>query len=113
MTEFKLTSRFVHPESLHDPKPERVKILEEGAKLTAGERDAEYGPPIVNLTCAGELKAVLRKHMRRDICHGEMEALDQICTKLGRIVTGPVVKRDNYVDGGTYFSIAGEIALSK
>lgn len=94
------------------PKPERAKILEEGASLIAGKRDEEYGAPSVNLACAGELKAVLRKHMQRDISPAEMEALDQVCTKLGRIVTGRVAKRDSYVDMAGYAGLAGEIALS-
>ncbi len=94
-------------------QPVRVELLLEGAALTNGDRDADYGPPAINLACAGELKAVMRKHMRRDISPAEMEALDQVCTKLGRVLTGPKPKRDTYVDGATYFSIAGEIALGE
>ncbi|CDZ55038.1 DUF6378 domain-containing protein [Neorhizobium galegae] len=92
--------------------PVRVSILNEGAKLTDGGRDVEYGPPAINLACAGELKAVIRKYMRRDIAPGELEAIDQVCTKLGRVATGLQPKRDTYVDGATYFAIAGEIALA-
>lgn len=92
--------------------PLRVQILNEGAALTNGDRDADYGPPAINLACAGELKAVLRKYMKRRISPGELEALDQVCTKLGRAVTGPKAKRDTFVDGATYFAIAGEIALT-
>lgn len=96
----------------HDDTPERVKILAEGSALTNGNRDAEYGPPAVNLACAGELKAVFRKHATRNISPGEMEAIDQVLTKLGRLATGSFPKRDTYVDGATYFAIAGEIGLS-
>jgi len=95
-----------------EAQPVRVQILNEGAQLTNGSRDAEYGPPAVNLACAGELKAVIRKYMKRDIAPGELEAIDQVCTKLGRVATGVKPKRDTYVDGATYFAIAGEIALS-
>lgn len=94
------------------PKPERVKILEEGAKLTSGERDAEYGPPIINMAAAGELKAVFRKHIRRNISAAELEAIDMALTKLGRIATGPAPKKDSFTDCATYIAIAGEIALS-
>lgn len=94
------------------PVPERVAILNDGAALTNGDRDAEYGPPAVNMAAAGELKAVFRKHLRRDISAAELEALDLVFTKLGRIATGKP-KRDTYVDGATYFAIAGEIALSE
>jgi hypothetical protein len=92
--------------------PERVQILNEGARLTNGNRDIEYGPPSINLAAAGELKAVFRKHLRRAISPGEAEAIDQVLTKIGRVATGTEPKRDTYVDGATYFAIAGEIALS-
>lgn len=91
--------------------PVRVDILHEGAMLTNGNRDVEYGPPAINLAAAGELKAVFRKHLRREISPGEMEAIDQVLTKIGRVATGRNPKRDTYVDGATYFAIAGEIAL--
>ncbi len=88
--------------------PTRVQILQEGAELTNGQRDAAYGPPIINLTAAGALKDTFRRHMRRPMSVGELEAIDQVLTKLGRIATGSY-RRDNYVDGATYFAIAGEI----
>jgi hypothetical protein len=34
-----------------------------------------------------------------------------VLTKMSRVVTGPKVKGDTYVDGAVYFSIAGEMAL--
>lgn len=91
--------------------PERVKILEDAADITSGDREAEYGPPAFNLQCAGELKLLLRKHARRELTAGEWEAIDLAMTKLGRIVTGPKPKRDTYVDAACYLAIAGEIAL--
>lgn len=91
--------------------PMRVQILEEGARLTNGNRNVSYGSPKVNLAAAGELKAVFRKHMIRDISPGELEAIDMVLTKLGRAATGAAPVRDTYVDGATYFAIAGEIAL--
>lgn len=90
----------------------RVQILEEGAKLTSGDRDVSYGPPAVNLSCAGELKTVFRKWAQTagvSISAGEQEALDQVMTKLARRATG-TAKRDTYVDGATYFAIAGELS---
>jgi hypothetical protein len=91
--------------------PLRVEMLSEGIKLTAGDRDEEYGDPRRNMTCAGELKATIRKYMVRDITPAELEALDMVLTKMSRVVTGPKVKGDTYVDGAVYFSIAGEMAL--
>lgn len=90
----------------------RVAILQEGARLTSGDRDADYGPPAVNMAAAGELKAVFRKHLRRDMSLAELEAIDMALTKLGRIATGPKPKRDNYTDCATYVAISGEIALA-
>lgn len=95
----------------YDLPPERVKILHEGATITHGPRDAEYGPPAVNMACAGALKKALREHMTRDISPAELEAIDLALTKIGRLATG-TPKRDTYVDAATYLAIAGEIGLS-
>ncbi|MFK3857780.1 DUF6378 domain-containing protein [Agrobacterium pusense] len=93
--------------------PVRVAILHEGAELTNGSRDAEYGPPSLNMAAAGELKQVFRKHLNRNITPGELEAVELALTKLGRIATGAKPKRDTYVDCATYIAIAGEIALAQ
>lgn len=89
----------------------RVQILHEGAQLTSGDRDAEYGPPAINMAAAGELKAVFRKHLCRDMSLAELEAIEMALTKLGRIATGKP-KRDTYVDAATYIAIAGEIGTA-
>lgn len=94
-----------------DATPLRVQILNSGAELTHGQRDAEYGPPAVNMAAAGALKKAFRAHMTRDIDPAELEAIDMVLTKLGRLATG-TPKLDTYVDGSTYFAIAGEIALT-
>lgn len=93
------------------PLPERCRILNDGAALTNGDRDDEYGPPVNNMSCAGELKAVFRKWLARDISPGELEALDMALTKLSRLACGKP-KRDTYVDAATYIAIAGEVALA-
>jgi hypothetical protein len=98
--------------ALRPGTPERVKILNEGAALTNGDRDKEYGPPALNMGAAGALKTALRKHMTRKICEAELEALDNALTKIGRLATGPRPKRDTYVDAAVYLAIAGEIALA-
>lgn len=91
-------------------KPERVLALEEAARLTDGDRNADYGPPVVNLAASGDLKATMRRHMVRDLSTAELEALDMVLTKIGRIITGPKPKRDNYIDGAAYMAIAWEAA---
>lgn len=93
-----------------DSLPIRVQILREGERLTSGDRNVEYGPPAINLSAAGALKRVLREHITRDISPAELEALDMVLTKMGRVITG-TPKPDTYVDGATYFAIAGEIAI--
>ena len=93
-------------------KPERVLVLEEAARLTSGARDATYGPPIVNLSASGELKAVMRAHLVRDLSFAEIEALDMVLTKIGRIITGPEPHRDSYVDAAAYIAIAWEAAAA-
>jgi hypothetical protein len=95
-----------------DSRPERVKILADGATLTNGDRDDEYGPPFNNMTCAGELKAAFRKWLARDIRPGELEAIDMALTKISRLACGKP-KRDTYVDAATYMAIAGEVGLGK
>ncbi|MBI2240264.1 MAG: hypothetical protein HYU59_05605 [Magnetospirillum gryphiswaldense] len=99
-------------EELIDDRPVRVAILYEGAKLTAGDRDKEYGDPRINMACAGELKRVVRAHLARAISPEEQEALDMVLTKISRYVTGSP-KRDTFVDGATYFAILGELASDR
>ncbi|CAH1666033.1 MULTISPECIES: DUF6378 domain-containing protein [unclassified Chelatococcus] len=92
-------------------EPMRAALLRQGISLTCGSRDEEYGPPAVNLACAGELKRLIRRYAAREIGPAEQEALDMVLTKVARLVTGQP-KPDTYVDGATYFAIAGEVALS-
>ena len=93
-------------------KSDRVLVLEDAASLTSGERDLQYGPPIVNLTASGDLKRTMREHLVRDLSPAELEALDMVLTKIGRIITGPEPKRDNYVDAAAYMAIAWEAAAA-
>ena len=93
-------------------KSDRVLVLEDAASLTSGERDLQYGPPIVNLTASGDLKITMREHLVRDLSPAELEALDMVLTKIGRIITGPEPKRDNYVDAAAYMAIAWEAAAA-
>lgn len=93
-------------------KSDRVLVLEEAASLTSGERDIQYGPPLVNLSASGDLKRTMREHLVRDLSPAELEALDMVLTKIGRIITGPEPRRDNYVDAAAYMAIAWEAAAA-
>lgn len=106
------TQSNVVPEGPGKPTAPRELLLRESIALTCGDRDAIYGPPEVNLACAGELKAVFRKWTQQagvNILPGEQEALDQIMTKLARRATG-TIKRDTYADGAAYWAIAWELS---
>lgn len=94
-----------------DTIPMRVSILNKGAELTSGDRDKSYGDPLVNLGLAGEIKTLCRRVQARAMHPAEIEAIDQVITKVARVYTGSMVKEDNYIDGATYFAIAGEAAM--
>jgi hypothetical protein len=87
----------------------RVALLRQTIRLVAGDRDAEYGPPVKNMGCAGELKAVFRRYLARSISPAEQEAIDMVLTKVSRLACG-VPKEDTYVDAAGYMAIAGECA---
>ncbi len=89
----------------------RGGILGDARKATEGDRNKSYGDPSVQLGLAGELKALVRGRMKREVGPAEMEALDMVLTKLSRAVIGSEPGRDTYVDGAAYFAIAGECAL--
>ena len=92
----------------------RGKILLEAKNLTEGDRNRTYGDPAVQLSLAGELKAVVHNaHMasgKRAISAAEWEAIDMVLSKVSRIVLGPKARTDSYVDLAAYAAIAGEIA---
>lgn len=90
--------------------PIRVQILEKGIQATASGRNYSYGDPLVNLGLAGTLKAVVRDWQQRALGPAEMEAMDMVLTKVARVFTGSILTEDTYVDGATYFAIAGEVA---
>jgi hypothetical protein len=90
-------------------RPARVVILAEAQSLTWGERDKEYGDPLVNLTCSRKLKDVFREYLKRPMSDAEMEALDMVLVKFSRIITG-TPKQDSYIDLAGYAALAGEMA---
>lgn len=93
-------------------KPTRQVILEAAIRHTVGERDLEYGPPSINLACAGELKAVFDKYNVGRGGAAFIEAMHMVLTKVGRVATSPgTPKADTFEDGAAYFAIAGEVHL--
>jgi hypothetical protein len=78
--------------------------------LTSGDRDASYGPPLINHSCLGELLAIYSRYRQTSgtqysLAHDA--AMLQVLTKVSRIACG-VFKRDNYVDLSNYSAIAFE-----
>lgn len=100
-----------------DEQPRRVQFLMQGQRLTAGERDVEYGKPYDNLTaCAGLFTAYLigkyRGHVvdeqQFDLTAEDVAWLNTL-QKIARTFAGNV-KPDTYIDAATYAAIAGECA---
>lgn len=99
-----------------DTQTLRGRILNEARRATEGDRNRLYGDPVIQLELAGFLKAAARERYDeagrpRTICDAEWEAIDSTLTKISRIILGPVVHRDSYVDAAAYMAIAGECAL--
>lgn len=94
-------------------KPTRQRILEAAIRHTVGERDLEYGPPSINLACAGELKAVFDRYNEGRGGPAFIEAMYMVLTKVGRVATSPgAPKADTFEDGAAYFAIAGEVHVA-
>jgi len=87
------------------------EILKASSKII-DDRNLPYGDPMVNHTCAGELKEVFHRYFgkHRIVSNAERAAMDNVITKIARIATGPVVREDTYIDGAAYFAIAGSAA---
>lgn len=84
-------------------EPDRVLLLNEAARLTAGDREADYGNP---QECHARIAAIFNAMTGRDLTAMDA-ALFHVATKLGRIQTSPH-KTDNYVDAMAYLGIAYE-----
>lgn len=91
-------------------KPKRQTIIEAALRHTVGDRDLEYGPPAINLACAGELKVVFDRYNQDKGGPAFIEAMHMVLTKVGRVATAPGrPKDDTFEDGTAYFAIAGEV----
>ena len=92
-----------------DNKAERVRILERGIELTAGDRDKAYGDPWTNLTCCAQLwEAYLSAKLNQDIkLVAEDVAHMMQLVKMTRTFNG-TYHPDNYLDNAVYGAIAGE-----
>ena len=84
---------------------DRGDILKQADELTHGDRDKNYGSPLINhQRIAAIWSVILDKNVRPD-----QVALCMAAVKLARLVETPN-HADSFIDGAAYFAIAGEIA---
>ena len=91
-----------------DEKPERQKVLEEGVRLTTGDRNKTYGSPDVNLRFQYALWELYREAAQHKHSWAHDAAMQHVFAKIARIACGAPGHRDNYVDAATYVAIAYE-----
>lgn len=91
----------------------RVEIMEQGIKLTTGDRNASYGDPGPNLQTFSSLVETYLKGLGWS--GPALTSVDgsmlMVLLKVSRVAADKN-HEDNYVDGSTYFAIAGECAHS-
>ena len=92
-------------------QPKRARIMQKGIDLTTGDRNASYGSPHPNLQTFAHLVNVYLKGLgwegpKLDSVDGSMI---MVLAKTSRVCVNKQ-HEDNYVDGATYFAIAGECA---
>lgn len=101
-----------------DLTPIRVRLLRQGERLTAGDRNIEYGEPRDNFQNVALLwNAYLNGKYGGQIVDElnfqlTVEDVVHFCTllKIGRTFIGKP-KEDTYVDMAVYSAIAGELAM--
>jgi hypothetical protein len=114
-----------HPEAAHDPCDPKVtgpevwqtsntasEILTHAAHIVSGDRAAQHGPKERNhQNIADHWNAYLTGRLDQPLTALDV-ALMMAELKIARTKAGAGrTNRDNYVDGGGYFGVAGEIAL--
>ena len=102
-------------------KSPREQILKAAISHTVGDRDKQYGSPVLNLgnTAAlitaflegktiGRIIGPVTTHSQYALT-GEDAAMILVLVKMARTMTG-LPKRDTYEDAAAYLAIAGECA---
>ena len=83
----------------------RAEILEEAARLTAQDRNKNYGDPYTNHKRIADLRSVI---LGIDVTPSQV-ALCMVQVKIARLIETPT-HEDSFVDGAAYMAIAGEIS---
>ena len=77
-----------------------------GVETTLEERDTRYGGFINNASIAQRIKAVMHSAPNwTEMSYDKREALDQIASKIGRILTGDPEYVDNWHDIAGYATL--------
>lgn len=92
------------PQQSHE-NPKRVQLTQQAASLITGQRQEDYGPPIVNFQRIANL---WNDHMETDIFTPRKVAELMLLLKIARTINSPT--EDSYVDLIGYAAIAGEFA---
>ena len=86
----------------------RRELLEEAIRLTHGDRNKDYGPPVDNMNHI----ATIYNAITGQSVTGKNIAQFMIATKLARRSTSPL-KADHYVDDMAYTGIEYECAMAE
>jgi Domain of unknown function (DUF6378) len=73
---------------------------------TLEERSSTHGEFSFNAACSQMLKRVCLEHCKTDLTPVQQEAIDNICQKLARILTGNPRHADNWHDIAGYAMLA-------
>ena len=73
---------------------------------TLTERQSTHGDFKQNAECSQALKFTCRQHVVATLTHVQQEALDNICQKLARILTGNPNHQDSWHDIAGYATLA-------
>lgn len=87
---------------------ERVRLLNEAAALTSGDRNVTYGEPVTNMAHIASIYNAITEHnmTAREV------AILMNCVKIARRTTSPL-HCDSYVDNMAYVGIEWECALAE
>jgi len=91
----------------------REAVLQEATTLTAGDRNAAYNDPKINMQAMLELQEWFERWRTHPAVQnvaaagGHDAAMTMVFAKLARIAVG-APKADNYIDAAAYLAIAWE-----
>jgi hypothetical protein len=83
----------------------RQEILEEAARLTAEDRNKNYGDPYTNHKRIADIWSVILEY---EVTPSQV-ALCMVGVKIARLIQTPT-HQDSFIDGAAYMAIAGEIS---